>query len=387
VIPALSIGHGGDSRACAELCESVARLGLEVSLAYFGEAGVEEFHPEGVTLYRCEPARGKLGALLAFSRQMGTVLKQQVPQSDLVHVHGIWRYLGFAAAREALRHSVPYIVQPHGSLHPWKMAHKRLRKWVYGTLLERWVLKRAQAIHAESVDDKRQILQYIPGAKILVVPSGAYPARLALPVSFGDLSDRWPALRGYRTVLYLSRLDVNKGIDILIKALHEVGAVRSAWRLLVIGPDYSGTRPRMEEMTRRLGIAEQVIWAGMVTEEEKRLALQKCDFFVLPSLSENFGIAVLEALLCSRPVVTTTEMPWARVEEMGAGARVPPTVEGLSRGLTQLMRLPKAQLDLMGQRGYRFAAREFDWAAIAPRMRDVYTEIVRETESRRLGKS
>jgi len=238
------------------------------------------------------------------------------------------------------------------------------------------VLQHARAIHAESEEDRRHIQRYLPGANVFVVPSGAYPARLNAPTGLASAAERWLALRGYRIILYLGRLDVNKGIDLLLRGFHAAGAAGAGWRLLLLGPDFAGTQAQMEKLAHRLGINEELVWAGMVSEEEKRLALQSCDFYVLPSLSENFGISVLEALCCSRPVITTTATPWAKLEEVGAGLRILPTVESLAAALRQWMALPKAQLDEMGRRGYRWALGEYDWEVVAARLKDVYAQIL-----------
>jgi len=377
VIPELSTRHGGDSRACAELCESLARQGLDVSLAYFGDTRGEEFRPAGVRLYRCDPWGGRLGKLLAYSPRMRATLKRAVPGSDLVHIHGVWRYLGFAAAHEAHRHSIPYLVQPHGSFHPWKLAHKRIRKWVYGGTFERWVLRHARAIHATTGQDKQHILQYIPWAEVFVVPFGVYGTSLSAPTPYAGLADRWPALRGCRVILCLSRIDVNKGIDLLIPAFQRAAGPQSEWRLLLIGPEYGRVGARLKALSRRLGVAEQVIWTGWATEEEKRLALQQCDFFALASRSENLGIAILEALFCGRPVITTTETPWIQLETAGAGIIVPPSIDHLAQALRRLMSLSRAQLDEMGRRGHQHVAREYDWEVVAGRLKEEYICLLR----------
>jgi glycosyltransferase involved in cell wall biosynthesis len=375
VIPELSIRSGGLTRACAEACESLSRLGLQVSLLAAREWEEGDFSPQGVELHFCRRFPGRLAGAFAYSAELRSTLRRLVPQADLVHIHGVWKYPGLAAAQEALRHSVPYIVQPHGSLAPWKLRYKRWRKKLYGRLVERRLLQDARAIHAESEEDKKQILDYLPGLNVFVVPCGAYAEKLAAPARCSP-ADRWPELGGRRFMLYLARLDVNKGIDLLLQAFHLAQAGEKGWRLLIVGPDWQGTRRRMERLARKLKVADAVLWAGMVGEEDRRVALHGCDFYVLPTLEENFGISILEALLCGRPVITSTATPWRRLAEIGAGIAVSPAAGPLSAVLNEWMQFPKAQLDNMGQQGYRFAAREFDWNSVAARQAQAYRAIL-----------
>jgi glycosyltransferase involved in cell wall biosynthesis len=372
----LSPVFGGHSRACAELCESLAAAGLDVTLLHLTSPEHEDFQPAGVTLRKFPRPNSWLGRVSGYSSPVVHELKRLIPQMDLLHLHGAWRYQNWAATRIARRAGVPYIVQPHGSMERWRIRRKPGLKPAFATFFEKMILKHARAVQAESELDRREILHYLPDKDVFVVPCGAFPDRLNAGTRYRTLAERWPALAGHRVALFLSRVDVNKGLDLLIKAFQRVKAGDRGWRLLIVGPDYSGTRARMESLAARVGLAEYLVWAGTATEEERRLALQKCDFYVLPSLSENFGISVLEALFCARPVITTTRTPWERLQQIGAGLIVQPNVRDLAEALERFLPLSPSELDDIGRRGYELARSEFDWHTVAERQREAYQRIL-----------
>ena len=375
VIPTLAVRHGGGDRACAELAESLARAGLEVGVAFGSRPGVEEFVPKGVSLY---PVRTELGrdlkGIYGWSVLWRRLLRDLVPAYDITHIHALWNIPSLVATTIARQHSRPYIVQPHGSLHPWKLRHKRLRKWLYGVLFESRILRNAAGIHTESEEDRRDVLRYIHHETVFVVPSGAFPQVIRAPVSHLRVADMWPELANRRFILYLARLDVNKGVDMLLRAFASATPWTLGWKLLIAGPDAANIERDLRHLSDVLGIGDHVVWGGMLSEDAKRLALQQCGLYVLPSLSENFGIAILEALLCGKPVITTTSTPWRCIDEAGAGMVVEPNAQALSLAIAHMCGRSEEELAVMG-RVSRSIGDQYSWDNVAVQMIQVYEGI------------
>ncbi len=365
VIPGLEIRGGGGNRACAELCQSLAALGHRVRLFHVGGGREPCFAPPGVEVRRF-PAR--FFHRYAYSPKLRRALASEIPQADVVHIHALWQYPGLAAAVLARRYRVPYVVQPHGSLHPWKLRHKRWRKRIYGRLVERRILAGAAFVHVESEADAQDVRAYLAQVPTVISPCGVFPEVFEDPGPPNYLAQRWPALAGKTCILYLARVDVNKGLDLLLQAMAGVRAQRPDAALLVVGPDFAGMTGRMQQLAGRLGIAGDVVWGGMVEERQRVWILRQCDLYVLPSLSENFGISVLEALCCARPVITTTATPWGWLEPAGAGRIVPPQVAPLREAMLQLLALPAEARAAMGQRGRQWALARYHWHTIAQQL-------------------
>jgi glycosyltransferase involved in cell wall biosynthesis len=375
VIHGLEVRGGGSHRATAELCETLAGLGHDVSLYYVTNRHQEVFAPKGVDV---EGFPSQLLHKFCYSPALRRRLEAEIPGADLVHIHALWRYPGIPAARIALRHGIPYVVQPHGSLHPWKLAYKGLRKWLYGQLVERRVIRHAAFIHVESEADARDVQTYVPGAKTVLSPCGAAAAAFDDRGPDGYLARRWPALSGKTCILYLARIDVNKGIDLLLQAFSRVARNRPDLSLLIAGPDYNRITHKMQALACTLGIADRVVWAGLLSERERLWVLHQCEFYVLPSLSENFGISVLEAMFCSKPVITTTATPWAELEPAGAGLIVPPRADGVARAMQTLLGESATRRAQRGARGRTLAIEQYEWKSVARKLVRGYEQAIAE---------
>lgn len=379
VIPTLLPRSGGGDRACAELCESLAAQGLEVSLVFCQDSETDIFKPEGVKLYPCRQSKNPLLKTVGYSREMNRLMRQLVSKHNLLHIHSLYNYPAVTASRAAVDSGVPYIVQPHGSLHPWKLRHHRFRKWIFNRFVDRRILESAVALHAESENDRSDILNFFPHPRVFIVPCGVFSEKLNEPTRWKSAAERWPQLGSRKYILYLGRIDHNKGVDVLLTAFRENLELLKDHILFIAGPDHANMVPGLQRLSNRLGISERVIWTGMITEEERKLAFKHCNFFILPSLSENFGITVVEAMFCAKPVIATTATPWNMLQECGAGVVVPPTVEGISRALGNFGKMSPEELNEMGEHGKALAHREYEWNSIAQSTTKIYTEILEDS--------
>src|SRR5262249_26552332 len=126
----------------------------------------------------------------------------------------------------------------------------------------------------------------------------------------------------------------------------------------------------------RAGIAARTSFVGMLQGEDKLAAFADASLFVLPSYSENFGIAVIEAMACGLPVLISDRVNiWREVVADGAGLAAPPEATAFAQRLRDILGAA-GQLVRMGQAGRAAVARRYDWANIAQRLEEVYGAIV-----------
>jgi glycosyltransferase involved in cell wall biosynthesis len=196
-----------------------------------------------------------------------------------------------------------------------------------------------------------------------------------------------------RQVLYLGRLHPLKGLELLIEAWGEVGgthtgwleacptgeddrlkACPTGWELVIAGPDEQGTRTRLEAQARALGLAN-VTFPGPLYGEEKAKALAEADLFVLPSRTENFGIAVAEALGAGLPVITTKGTPWSEIAG-SCGWWVDVNADAIAKALADAMRLSDEERAAMGTRGRELVAAKYQWETVGRAMVGVYQSLV-----------
>jgi glycosyltransferase involved in cell wall biosynthesis len=184
-------------------------------------------------------------------------------------------------------------------------------------------------------------------------------------------------------VLFLSRLDPKKGLDILIPALAKLAQRRDDFTLVLAGSGDEAYTSQVQHLVTAYGLHNRTIFPGFVQGEEKWQLLREADVFVLPSYQENFGIAVVEALTAGLPVIISHRVNICReIVEAGAGLVTDLVPETLASTIDQLLSHPSLRQE-MGQKGRQLASARFSWDASVSEMQRVYA-IIRENHSRNL---
>lgn len=294
-----------------------------------------------------------------------------VRSAPVVHLHGLWQGHTRRGARAARRSDVPYLIAAHGMADPWALRHKALKKKVYTALVERKNLRRAACLHALSRPEVGHLRAAAPRTPIALVPNGVdlRPFDGLLPRA--ELEAIFPELRGKFVLLFFGRLHVKKGLDLLAKALCAVAADRPDVHLLLAGND-DGALAGFRAAIAALEMDDRVTYAGHVSGERARRVWGAADAFVLPSYSEGFSMAVLEALAARLPVVVTTACHFPELTRAGGGIVVEPTEAGVLSGLRGLFERSGHERRAMAVRGRSLVEAEYTWARQAGRLAEIY---------------
>ena len=279
---------------------------------------------------------------------------------SLLHDHGLWLPSNHASATAARRAGIPLVVSPRGMLEPWAVNHKRLKKWLAWHLYQRRDLASAALLHATSEAEAEGFRGLELRQPIAVIPNG---------VDLPPPCTRLERQEGLRTALFLSRLSVKKGIPHLLEAWAQVRP--EGWRLRLVGPSENGHRAEMERLARALGL-DDVAFEDPVYGDARWDVYADADLFVLPTLSENFGLVVAEALAAGVPVITTKAAPWAALEAHRCGWWVDIGVEPLAAALVQATSASPDVLHEMGARGRAYVEAHLGWGRIAESMETAY---------------
>jgi glycosyltransferase involved in cell wall biosynthesis len=278
----------------------------------------------------------------------------------VVHVHGLWDASTFAAMQILETVDRPLVMSPRGMLEPWALEQRWLKKRVFLLTVMRRVFARVDLLHATSDLEAVSLRRLGLRQPIAVIPNGVEtPAATARPGGGAE-----------RRLLYLGRLHVKKGLENLLQAW--AAARPAGWRLAIAGIDDNGYQARLMELADRLGIAGAVEFAGPRLGDEKWAFLATGDAFVHPSFSENFGVAVAEALAAGLPAIATVGTPWQQLPVEGCGWWVEPTPSSLADVIRAVTAMKRSDLQAMGQCGKNYVARTFEWQAIGRTMADVY---------------
>ena len=310
-----------------------------------------------------------------FSWPLGAWLARHVAEYNIVHIHALFSFPTLPAAFWAWRYGVPYIVRPLGTLNEWGMKNRRpwLKRLSF-RVIESRVLKHAARIHYTSDQERleAETLDVTTAAAVIpnVVPNGP----TGRP-SYSDFRARHPQLHDRRIVLFLSRLDPKKGLDILLQAFAHVRARVPDAALVVAGNGDHEFVAALKGTAASLGIGSDVVWPGFLGDDEKQAALAEAELFVLPSYSENFGNAVGEALAAGVPVIVSDRVGiHGDVTEAGAGLVVPCDVEKLAAALIRLLEDARLRAT-MGNAGRALARQRYSSSAVTRQLIAVYDQI------------
>jgi len=362
-VSGIAESSGGPSRAIANLCSSIGRLGGTVNLV----AGVDRSNDDrlirpdenSVNLQLVDAHHfGRVQFCPGFSRTLIRILDEQT-QPALIHDHGLWTHANVAAWRAARSRRVPYVLCPHGMLEPWALEYKARKKKLAWLLYQQRIIASAAAVVATSEQECENVKRLFPKLPVAIIPIG-----VDLPVAADLLPARSPASRG-GTVLFMSRIHPVKNLPGLLAAWRMLPPeVAAGWRLVIAGPDEAGHGQEVVALVRQLGLQGSVELIGPVREGSKATAYQSADVFVLPSFSENFGVVVAEALAHGLPVIATTGTPWQELPRRGCGWWVGSDPESLAGALVQAMGSSFEQRRAMGEVGRAYAQEQFSWEGI-----------------------
>lgn len=313
----------------------------------------------------------------AYSSALGRFLNENVSRFDIVHVHEIWHYAGYAAFRAAKRNEIPFVLTPHGELGEWHLRHKPWKKRIYMKLALDRMLRNADALHAITPAEKSRIAELGYDTPVTVAPNGIYPAQFDILPDPSDFLNKFPALKGKHIILYLGRLNPTKGLDILARSFSAITRRFPDAVLLVAGPDEEGGRQVMESILRSNGLIDRTIFTGMLAGKDKLAALSSADIFVLPSYSEGFSIAVLEAMAARLPVVISEGCNFPEVAEHGAGFVVKASEKPVAEAISALLSDSPLRVR-MGERGRKLVTERYTWQATASKIAELYRTLVRK---------
>ena len=226
---------------------------------------------------------------------------------------------------------MPYLLRPHGTLDPFLWKRHRLRKSVMEWAFQNRVIREATALHYTAAEEMKLAGPYVHGASGVVIPNGLDLAEYAELPPPGRVRTEHPEIGNRRIMLFLSRLNFKKGLDLLVPGFAEACRSVNDLHLVIAGPD-DGMKQQTERLIAEARIGSRVTFLGMLDHAQKLAAFSDATMFALPSYSENFGIAVVEAMACGVPVAISDKVNiWREVHAAGAGLVQPDTLDGMSR--------------------------------------------------------
>ncbi len=372
VVPSIAVESSGPSYSVTTLCKGLVENGCEVELHVTSKIPEREFSFP----VKSYPISSFPHRRLGRSPAMLKGLSEAVGAFDIVHNNSFWMCANvypYKAIRKAqiFNARCRLVNSPRGTLAPWALRRHSLQKKLFGILGRQYAAMRATDMwHATSEKEFEEIRSLGYRQPVAIVPIG-----MDLPdVNFYNVNVQGHRNEGGRTrrIVFFGRLHKVKAVDNLVLAWENICKAEfgDGWELVIAGPD-CGIRNELENLIADRRIS-RVSFVGEINGNAKYEFLQQADIYVLPSLTENFGVTVAEALACGTPVIASQGTPWKKLEIEKAGRWIPIGVEALTKVLKEMMFLSDDERRKMGECGRQWIARDFSWKGIGYKMKLAY---------------
>ena len=362
-VSSLDLSSGGPSRSVPMLAKGLAELGVDITLMVI--------RSENMNIHALEGTSVKLKVISpSFSRrEIAKFLADE--RFELIQIQSVWEMPYHKVMVEARKLNIPYIVTPRGMLEPWSLSQKKWKKRLAWWLYQRNDVQKSACVFTTAKMEAEHVSALGITTCKAVIPNGietvGYPCK--------------SSIEGVKKqVLFLSRVHVKKGIEILFDAWKRIHSEFAGWQLLVIGNGEAEYIHSLENRVENLGLKDCIKILPPVFGEAKIKVYQESALFCLPSFSENFGMVIAEAMSCGTPVITTTNCPWNILNETNTGWCIDLSVDNLERVLREAMGMDANALYDMGQRASKLIYDNFDYRSVTSKTLRLYEWLLNSGE-------
>ena len=307
---------------------------------------------------------GKHEILEDLRKEQGTI--------DLVHFHLIWFYDKNIIAKELKKLGIPFILTTHGTyLSPHAYTGKRL---FAKNMYEKQFLNMATEIHTITREEGTGLQKFGYKGKSFVAYNGVDLDILPKHRRKDFFSDK-----KYKTkikLLWVGVLRKDKNIEGLIRAIsllpHEI---RNTFVCVLVGPDYKNNSKKYITLSKELNCQDNIDYIGPLYGQEKYDAIESADAYIMPSLTEVFSLAILDAMACAKPCLITSGCGYNYLETKKINVVCEPYPQDIARGLEELLSI-KELWGIMGKEAQQLVQKELNWEAITSIMIKNYKRII-----------
>lgn len=370
ITSSLNPAMGGVAEAVKSFISISEQQSISNEVVTLDAPGVDYLQSDVTPFHSLGPSYG----FLNHTKQLIPWLTENIVRFDAVIINGLWGFHSYAAWKvihklkksDCVKKLPSIFVMPHGMLDPYfqrakERRFKALRNIVYWAIVERKVINDADGLlftsETELMLARETFRSYNPKKEYNVGYGINTPPAFNQNMSY-VFNQSCPGLTNEAYFLFLGRIDLKKGVDLLIKAylnLQQIAKETNAQlpKLVVAGPglDAGFAEKILHEVEKYPELKNEIFFPGMLTGDGKWGAFYGCEAFVLPSHQENFGIAVVEAMACGKPVLISNQVNiWPEISKSGAGIIEDDDLIGVESMLKEWLSLTADKKIEMGER-------------------------------------
>jgi glycosyltransferase involved in cell wall biosynthesis len=374
IIPFFTPARGGSVVAPYNLSKHLAKRGHEVTIITtdfeLDKGYIQSLDGVRVVPFHCIANIG----LMLISPKMKGLLKKEIKNFDVIHMHIFRSYQNIIAHQYAKKYGVPYILQAHGSVLPF-FQKQRLKK-IFDSFFGYRILKDASKIIASTKIEAEQYKEMgVDEGKIEIVPNGIDLSEYENLPKRGDFRQQYSIRDDEKLILYLGRIHKIKGIDLLVKAFADLINELDDVRLVIVGPD-DGFLSTLKRRIKDLKIDDKILLTGLLPEKDKLRAYVDADVYVLPSVYETFPVTVLEACACGTPVIVTDRCGIANIiNDNNVGYVVEYNKEQLQDAIFKILTNDELRRYLGGG-GKTLVREKYSWDIVVEQLEKIYGDII-----------
>lgn len=373
--------YGGPTRSVPSLAEAIAATGTEVTVFTTNANGKGSLDVASDSTVEVDGVsvryfRRDFPGSYFFSTQLTYACFRQVSQFHLVYVISNWGFPFLPACSAAWRAKTPYVVTPRTALmrRTWKGTH--VKKALYHSVFERILLNRASAIHYTSELEQAESRWLNLHRRSFIVPNPVSIDEFNHLPAKGQFRKKWNISSDSWIVLFLGRIEPRKGLDLTLQGFSQIVDVVPSAQLVIAGPEEDNYRATLQRKAKQLGVDNHLLFTGHLNGTDRLTALVDADVFILTSYSENFGMAVVEAMACGLPVIVSDQVGLADlIHQENAGLITQLEPESISTALLTLLQDPDLASKI-GETGKIVARRSFAPDAVAQRMLQEFDNVL-----------
>ena len=332
--------------------------------------------PVGAQLILCQRTPLISRFFREFSGDLYRYLQKNIQHYDIVHCHGLWHFGSLAPF--LIDRSVAKVITPHGVLDKWVYAHNRWKKRLIDTLAQKAYLRRADLVQVLSADERDDLLRYVgyQHPNVVVIPNGVKLSDFARLPPRGTFRQAYNIPTNRRMVLFMSRLNAKKGLALLLPAFRDYVRHHPDTILVLAGGD-DGYKATARQFIEQHHLGDSIRMVGILTGDSKKAALADADLFVLPSYSEGFSMAVLEAMAVGTPTLVSDKVGFSDVirQHDAAGLVTELTPDGVRAGLDTLLD-DEALRQRISRNATALLRTHYDINIVAKQLLDAYANVV-----------